>query len=637
MRMSELFREKYVVSGLVSLLLTGCGGPQLTLDHVPPASAVEVGFPAKSIRVFAVEGFLGPLGDNAEALFDAVELPADAAIDDPVVLDGSDLANLTDGQWFTVKAAYRNGVPLVLLHPTAEQVATVIDALRLHTDPTSDLGGIEAVGFVRGEVGDDEALFAANVGDPNDNTEGHQDLRVLRIAEWLQAKKLDRSALWEVLGPSRLLAPRLARRPGARFARREALPRVTFADLSSARSLIPRFAAQSGGSSGPKIDLDSFMEPLQREVSLTVGNATHKVIVNAWAAHSFQTGEDFYVFRLDTTSSGGNYVDGGFTLGPGGNLINSEWEGDKGEKFCDERKANTACVRSRYLRSFKVRLNPPQSGVSRMMATPSSDRQKREYEVSTSFSLNGKVSAGWSQKDGARGGAEVGAGLRIDRKTKIQIDDATLVGTTGGDSKPQSAGWRFDMPDPNMEDVDGCVNRKLTRPFPIQRGSHNTEQWAIYKTSETARAGLGDKLKLAVLIEAKESQKTVAWVWDNGGLSLGCGMFGCDCKPKTWELTNESKEVTLTFPLANNRAVVHKKPTISSLTPSSGSAGTRVTLKGADLNNVTEVLFGSVKAESFFPDSETELSVLAPAGSGGALVSVISPGGISNTVAFRYE
>jgi len=285
----------------------------------------------------------------------------------------------------------------------------------------------------------------------------------------------------------------------------------------------------------------------------------------------------------------------------------------------------------------KVRLNPAQSGVSRTMAVPSSDRQSKEYEVSTSFSLSGKVGAGWSQKDGGEGSAEVSAGLKVDRKTTIKIDDATLVGTTGGDGKAQSAGWRFEMPDPNTEDVDSCVNRKLTRPFPIQRGSHNTEQWAVYKTTKATRAKLGNKLKINVLIEAKENRRALSWHWDGWVGSYGCGMGGCDCKPQTWEGDVKSNEVTLTFPLANNRAAVHKKPVISSLSPSSGGAGTRITLKGTDLKNVTAVSFGRNKADTFFADTATELTVLAPAGQGSVQVSVVSRGGISNTKVFRYE
>lgn len=631
MRESCLPREKFVALCLLSLALVACGVPELTLEDLPEVAAVKADFEAKSVRVFTVENFHGALGDNADELFQTVELPADAAIDAPVVLDGSDLANLSDGQWFTVKAAYRGGLPLVLLHPTDEQLTRVIDLLYIDADPTSDLEGVEAVGFMRDDVGDDEAVFAASTADPEDNTEGHQDLRVVRIAEWLQEKKVDRLARWKAPRPSKG-AMRLASLRDSRLFRQAPIQRATFADLRSGRALTPRYAAQSGGAGPGAVDLDSLMEAKQKEVFYTVGSATHKVVLNAWAAHSFQTQEDFYVFRLDTTSSGANYFDGGYKL----DGLNWKWD-SYGEGVCNARKDGTSCRRDRYLRQFKVRLNPTQAGVSRTMAVPSSDRQSKEYEVSTSFSLSGKVGAGWSEKDGADVTAEVSAGLKVDRKTTIKIDDATLVSTTGGDGKAQSAGWRFEMPDPNTEDVDSCVNRKLTRPFPIQRGSHNTEQWAVYKTTKATRAKLGNKLKLNVLIEAKENRRALSWHWNGFGFAYGCGFGGCDCKPQTWEGVVNSKEVTLTFPLAYNQATVHKKPMISSLTPSSGSAGTRITLKGTDLMRVSAVNFGKNKAETFFPDKATELTVLAPAGKGSVEVSVISSGGISNTTVFRYK
>lgn len=77
-------------------------------------------------------------------------------------------------------------------------------------------------------------------------------------------------------------------------------------------------------------------------------------------------------------------------------------------------------------------------------------------------------------------------------------------------------------------------------------------------------------------------------------------------------------------------------PTISSLSPTSGSSGTSVTITGANFTGATAVTFGSTAASSFNVVSSTQITAVAPAGSGTVGVVVTTSVGASNSVSFTY-
>ncbi|MEV6566053.1 beta strand repeat-containing protein [Streptomyces kronopolitis] len=79
-------------------------------------------------------------------------------------------------------------------------------------------------------------------------------------------------------------------------------------------------------------------------------------------------------------------------------------------------------------------------------------------------------------------------------------------------------------------------------------------------------------------------------------------------------------------------------PVLSSLSPTSGpsAGGTAVTLTGSGLSNASAVRFGSTAASSFTVVSDTVITAVAPAGTGTVQVTVTTPGGTSNGVAFTY-
>ncbi|MGY1962603.1 IPT/TIG domain-containing protein, partial [Nocardia gipuzkoensis] len=74
------------------------------------------------------------------------------------------------------------------------------------------------------------------------------------------------------------------------------------------------------------------------------------------------------------------------------------------------------------------------------------------------------------------------------------------------------------------------------------------------------------------------------------------------------------------------------------MVPSSGpvGGGTTVVLTGAGLTGATAVTFGATPATSFTVDSATQITAIAPAGTGTVQVTATTVGGTSNGVAYTY-
>jgi hypothetical protein len=86
-------------------------------------------------------------------------------------------------------------------------------------------------------------------------------------------------------------------------------------------------------------------------------------------------------------------------------------------------------------------------------------------------------------------------------------------------------------------------------------------------------------------------------------------------------------------PVAADRYTYLPAPAVSSVAPSSGSAagGTTVTITGTGFTGATLVAFGSHPATSFTVNSDTQLTAVAPAGTGTVDVTVTTAGGTSAT------
>jgi len=78
-------------------------------------------------------------------------------------------------------------------------------------------------------------------------------------------------------------------------------------------------------------------------------------------------------------------------------------------------------------------------------------------------------------------------------------------------------------------------------------------------------------------------------------------------------------------------------PNITNVSPSTGEAGDTVTITGTGLSDVTSVTFGATAATSFTVVSSTQITAVAPAGTGAVNVTVTDVAGSSTEVdGFTY-
>uniref|UniRef100_UPI0024581CEC beta strand repeat-containing protein n=1 Tax=Nocardia abscessus TaxID=120957 RepID=UPI0024581CEC len=99
--------------------------------------------------------------------------------------------------------------------------------------------------------------------------------------------------------------------------------------------------------------------------------------------------------------------------------------------------------------------------------------------------------------------------------------------------------------------------------------------------------------------------------------------------------------VTVTSPGGTSNGVSYTfvpAPTLAAVVPVSGpaSGGNTVLLTGANLTGTTAVTFGGTPASSFTVVSNTQISAVAPAGTGTVSVTARTPGGTSNGVSYTY-
>ncbi|MGW3623077.1 IPT/TIG domain-containing protein [Streptomyces sp. NPDC000880] len=90
-------------------------------------------------------------------------------------------------------------------------------------------------------------------------------------------------------------------------------------------------------------------------------------------------------------------------------------------------------------------------------------------------------------------------------------------------------------------------------------------------------------------------------------------------------------------PNPTRRSAVLAAPTIALISPSTGFAGTTVTVNGSGFTGVTAVTFGGVPATSYTVVSATRITAVAPAGAGTVQIVVTAAGGTSNGVNFTYR
>ncbi|WP_406272892.1 IPT/TIG domain-containing protein [Actinacidiphila glaucinigra] len=99
--------------------------------------------------------------------------------------------------------------------------------------------------------------------------------------------------------------------------------------------------------------------------------------------------------------------------------------------------------------------------------------------------------------------------------------------------------------------------------------------------------------------------------------------------------------VTVTTPGGTSNSVFFfylNAPVLVSVSPAQGpsAGGTAVTLTGTNLSAASAVVFGATPATGYTVDSPTQITAVAPAGTGTVAITVTTPGGTSNSVAYSY-
>ncbi|MFE7354129.1 IPT/TIG domain-containing protein [Streptomyces sp. NPDC057543] len=90
------------------------------------------------------------------------------------------------------------------------------------------------------------------------------------------------------------------------------------------------------------------------------------------------------------------------------------------------------------------------------------------------------------------------------------------------------------------------------------------------------------------------------------------------------------------MPHATQPSTAAAAPVITASSPSSGAAGTAVTLTGTGFTTASAVTFGGTPSASFTVVSATGITAVAPAGAGTVQITVTTPDGTSNGVGFTY-
>jgi uncharacterized repeat protein (TIGR03803 family) len=91
--------------------------------------------------------------------------------------------------------------------------------------------------------------------------------------------------------------------------------------------------------------------------------------------------------------------------------------------------------------------------------------------------------------------------------------------------------------------------------------------------------------------------------------------------------------VTVTTPKGklNSNAKFRVSPQVISFSPTSGPAGTVVTITGVSLSQTTRVSFGGVNATTFTVNSDTQVTATVPTGAKTGKISITTPGGTASS------
>ncbi len=191
-------------------------------------------------------------------------------------------------------------------------------------------------------------------------------------------------------------------------------------------------------------------------------------------------------------------------------------------------------------------------------------------------------------------------------------------------------------------DLDFAIGAKRSRNW-LVRNNFNGGNWLKVKLyAPNGQAGaFGARLKIypagqlgGQLLAMREARSVNGYLGQSDPvLHFGLGSYSAvDLQVRFLNGT----VVTQTNVAANQTIVINPSgplpspPSIVSFTPTSGGAGTEVTITGANLSGATEVSFNGVAAD-FNVDSDTQIRATAPAGAASGPIRVTTPNGSALT------
>lgn len=452
--------------------------------------------------------------------FDVMPFPAEGALQHAVLLDGHASEGLGDSA-AAVRAAFEAGMPIVIVAVTPQSQSLLDDI----TGGSVDLpNGVTARPAVLGEPRLEAIALRRPAGSATAD-----------VGEfWVTFDDDDGTAVEEKAEDRKLIAS-IAEWVGGDVA--------TAAPVAPKRAA-PRMAMKANAEPKGRVAIDDLTSSVIRKVNLAFDQGSVSTVVRSWAAYSPSQQEDWYIFELTTNSQPLNFAT--YSL----NGMFADWV--QSDEFC-RGLAKTGCKRTRYATKVQVKLASKTPGLELLFYGPDSDRAQDEYSYSSKFSLGGKVTAGYDDK-GPKGGVELSGGAEFSRSSKVTIKDATLIGISNPTT--DTAGWRFEMPQMRaVNDLSAfngpsmsCDNL-LQMPYPVQRGSMESKQYAIFRLPAEARASVkGIDVAVSLLLE-ESSSRLQNWT------AAYCNIFNCNCTPESWvHKTYELKDNVISFPLASHTA-----------------------------------------------------------------------------------
>jgi uncharacterized repeat protein (TIGR03803 family) len=167
-------------------------------------------------------------------------------------------------------------------------------------------------------------------------------------------------------------------------------------------------------------------------------------------------------------------------------------------------------------------------------------------------------------------------------------------------------------------------------------GSHNTGAFYSFKASLAPYAALlptSGKVgkSVGILGQGFNSATAVSFNGTSATFNISSDTFLTATVPAG----AKTGIVTVAIPSGNLKSEINFRvvPQVKSFTPTSGSVGTPVTIKGVSLTQTSKVTFGGVKATTVVVNSDTEVTANVPNGAKTGKIAITTPGGTATSSA----